>query len=436
MSDGYPYLDGPPNPGPYLSLLPQGEGMRGGLSQSHELLRRAGGARRRDLQSNLLAFCRVLRRAIPHITAGRVVDACRGLDHIDVTREEDFRAVLQANLISSQEDLPIFDALYAAFWRPWSEGLEPPWAAGGAAGDAGFTLELLGAEALAERLTELLEPGGDEPEEGEGEPGDESDVMAYSRTEVLTNKSFEDFTPDEMRQLLRLLRRMRPKLATAPSRRYRAGFRGPEVDLRRSFRNSLRYGGEMIRLARRRRKVRRLRLTLLCDVSGSMDRYSKFLLQFVYGLENQLAGVDAWVFSTRLTEVTRLLRGHTYGQSLDEIARSVHDWSGGTAIGHCLWQFVRGPGQRRVNRRSVIIIISDGWDRGDITLLAKAMRDLKGRAFKVIWLNPLLGSPSYQPLCAGMRAALPYADYFLPAHNLESLMRLSRTLQVLGKEIA
>lgn len=393
------------------------------------------GARRRDLPSNLLAFCRVLRSAIPNVTAGRVIDAYRGLSYVDITREEDFRAVLLANLVSSREDQPVFETLYEAFWRPWDEAMEPPWA-DGSSGDAGPTLELPLSDALARELSELLEPAGEEMEEGPGHPGEDTDVMAYSRAEVLAEKSFEDFTPDEMRELQRLLQRMRSKLATAFSRRYKAGFRGPEVDLRRSFRHSLRYGGEMVRLARRRRKVRKLRLSLLCDVSGSMDRYSKFLLQFVYGLENQVAGVEAWVFSTRLTEVTRILRGHSYGASLDEIARSVHDWSGGTAIGRCLWEFVQGPASGgRVNRRSVVIIISDGWDRGDVALLTKAMRELKGRAFKLIWLNPLLGSPNYQPLCAGMRAALPFADYFLPAHNLDSLFRLSRTLEALGREV-
>lgn len=435
MSDGYPYLDLTPDARPQPNPLPQGEGRRGGLSRSHELLRHVGGAQRRDLSSNLLAFCRVLRNAIPHVTAGRVIDAYRGLSYIDITREQDFRAVLQANLVSSQEDMPIFEAMYAAFWRPWDDSIDAPWA-DGSGGDTGMTLELPMSEAMADQLSELLEPGGEEMEEGQGQPGDDTDVLAYSRAEVLSEKSFEDFTPDEMRELQRLLQRMRPKLATALSRRYKAGFRGPEVDLRRSFRYSLRYGGEMLRLAHRRRKVKKLRLSLLCDVSGSMDRYSKFLLQFIYGLENQVAGVEAWVFSTRLTEVTRILRGRSYGQSLDQIARSVHDWSGGTAIGQCLWEFARGPGQRRVNRRSVVIVISDGWDRGDVTLLTRAMKELKGRAFKLIWLNPLLGSPNYQPLCAGMRAALPYADYFLPAHNLDSLFRLSRTLEALGKQIA
>jgi len=280
----------------------------------------------------------------------------------------------------------------------------------------------------------MLQQETGEEQAGDDDKGD-GDALAYSAVEALGRKDFEDFTSEEIKLMRRVLHRLTPKLATALSRRTTASFRGASIDLRRSFRRNLRYGGDPVILAHKRKKVRKLHIALLCDVSGSMDRYSRFLLQFIYGLQHQMTGINAWVFSTRLTEVTSYLKRHSYERSLEEIAASVHDWSGGTTIGNCLYDFVRGPGRGRIDRRTVVIVISDGWDRGDVTKLSDAMRQMKQQAHKIIWLNPLLGNPQYQPLCAGIRAALPYTDYFLPAHNLDSLIKLTKTLEVLGRNL-
>src|ERR1051325_3983850 len=178
MADGYPYPDGEPaQPG---TAVPHASTVAAALG-SHDVLRSAGGARRRDLGSNLLAFCRVLRKAIPNVTAGRVIDTYRSLACIDISQEPDFRSVLQANLVSSQEDLPIFDMLYDAFWRPLASSDEIPWASENGSGAPGRPLALPFSEELAAQLGEMLEPAGQEMEEGPGQPGEETDVMAYSR---------------------------------------------------------------------------------------------------------------------------------------------------------------------------------------------------------------------------------------------------------------
>ena len=406
-----------------------------GLSPTHELLRGAGGATRRDLVANLLAFCRVLRTMAPNITASRVIDTCRGLACIDLRNQEDFHTVLQSNLVSSQEDVATFEALYQLFWKPL--GVVPDARQLGeerAKPDREIAVDVPLPPDLEEQLSRLLYTSLEEGEAGNRGEAD-SEALAYSSTEALAQKNFEDFTPSETREMRRVLEQLTPKLATALSRRTSASFRGPSIDLRRSFRQSLRYGGELLTLARKRKKVSKLRIALLCDISGSMDRYSRFLLQFMYGLENKLTGVDAWVFSTRLTEVTPHLRGRSYDECLEQLAQSIHDWSGGTTIGKCLDDFVNGPGKRRISRRSVVVIISDGWDRGEVQRLTRAMQTLKRRAHTIIWLNPLLGNPEYRPLCAGIRAALPYMDYFLPAHNLDSLLKLTKTLNVLGRSL-
>jgi uncharacterized protein with von Willebrand factor type A (vWA) domain len=199
------------------------------------------------------------------------------------------------------------------------------------------------------------------------------------------------------------------------------------VDLRRTIRRSLRRGGEIVELAYRRRKIQKTRVVLLADVSGSMDLYSRFLIQFVYALQHALGQVETLVFSTSLTRITDAMSEDDLRRALDEVARTVPDWSGGTKIGASLRAFLeRFPGL--VTPRTVVIVISDGWDTGDIAILEQAMAELHRRAGRVIWLNPLLGSPGYEPICQGMRAALPFVDVFASAHNLESLRRLERHL--------
>jgi hypothetical protein len=236
-----------------------------------------------------------------------------------------------------------------------------------------------------------------------------------------------------VREARRYLRRLAPKLATATTRRRRPSRRGSELDLRRSLRWAARRGGEVLTLARRRRRVRRLNLVLLCDVSGSMDVYSRFLAQFLYGLQNELRGVSTFVFSTRLFDVTPMLRARTFDEALARVARHVDSWSGGTRIGACLAEFNRRHAKERLGPRTVVAVISDGWDRGDIAQLAREMRALRRRAYRILWLNPLLGASGYRPVAQGMAAALPSIDELLPVHNLESLARVGRTLMRLAR---
>ena len=200
------------------------------------------------------------------------------------------------------------------------------------------------------------------------------------------------------------------------------------MDLRRTIRHSLRHGGEPLALARRQRKIKPRPLVVLCDISGSMERYSRVLLQFLYVMANRLAHVDVFVFGTRLSRLTRQLRVGTVNTALDGAVASVNDWGGGTRIGSTLHAFNRDWAPRVLGRGAVVLIVSDGWDRGDVALLAQEMARLQRRAHRIIWLNPLLGDPGYAPLVRGIRAALPFVDAMLPVHNLVSLAQLARTL--------
>jgi uncharacterized protein with von Willebrand factor type A (vWA) domain len=233
----------------------------------------------------------------------------------------------------------------------------------------------------------------------------------------------------ELQQVQRLIIAMARQMATRVSRRKKANVKASVVDPGRTMRRSLRYGGEVLEIVRRGPKIGKTKMVLLCDVSGSMDVYTKFLLQFLYGLQNGLRGVETVVFSTRLTRVTPLLRRRHIDAALALIAETVHDWSGGTKIGACLKVFNDTLAARLVDARTLVIVISDGWDTGDTTVLDTAMARLKARALRLFWLNPLLGSPNYQPLCKGMHTALPYVDDFMPVHNVESLRQFGRRLE-------
>jgi uncharacterized protein len=203
--------------------------------------------------------------------------------------------------------------------------------------------------------------------------------------------------------------------------------------MRRTIRESLRTGGEPIRLYRRRRKLKRRPLVVLCDISGSMERYSRILLQFIYAITNHLEKVEAFVFSTRLTRITRQLQRREVDAAMDEVTRSIRDWAGGTRIGEALKMFNYDWARRVLGQGAIVLIISDGWDRGDVGLLSQEMARLQRSAHRLIWLTPLLGSPYYEPLTRGIQAAMPYIDDFLPAHNLASLEQLGELLEDLSE---
>lgn len=369
--------------------------------------------RRGTISGNLVGFGRVLRAAGFEVTAGRLIDAARGMGLIDPASIEDLQVVLRANLVSEQGRLALFDALFDLYWVrldsgdegiPLAESVEQQSPAAPTAGQ-----QLVAAVGRAARSAD-----GDNPE------------ATVGSADLLTVKDFADYGDDDLAGARHAIRMIAPRLASALSRRRRRARRGDDLDLRRSLRHAARHGGEVVHLIRRRRRVRRLRLTLLCDISGSMDLYSRQLVQLLFAVQNELRGVSTFVFSTRLHEITNLLKTRSFDEALARIGRDVDSWSGGTSIGRCLVRFERTHARRRVDSRTVLVIISDGWERGDVDELRQAMAALRRRAYRIVWLNPLLGHPGYQPVARGMAAALPFVDAFLPAHNLDSLSRAVR----------
>jgi uncharacterized protein with von Willebrand factor type A (vWA) domain len=265
--------------------------------------------------------------------------------------------------------------------------------------------------------------GGGEEGAGDREGDARGGLAAPSRDDAQFTKDFSDYADDELDEIARVAARIGRRLTSRPSRRWRpAAGRGERLHLQRTMRRAL-GSGDAIELAWRVRKRRRTKLVALCDVSGSMDLYSRFLLQLLYALQHAFARVETFAFSTGLHRVTAQLARGTYREALDRLTREVPGWSGGTKIGDSVAAFAEGW-PRLVDRRTVLVVLSDGWDTGDPAVLAQALATLRRRAGRVVWLNPLLGSPGYEPLTRGMQAALPHVDVFAPVHNLESLDRL------------
>jgi hypothetical protein len=276
----------------------------------------------------------------------------------------------------------------------------------------------------------------------QGEESDEEDeelqtvveiTRTYSAREALYKKDFGELNAAELREIKRLMLQMVWNLGRRRTRRQRVG-RGRLLDMRRSIRRSFRYGGELLEWRRRERKTKPRPLVIIADISGSMERYTRLLLHFLYSLaEGMEQRVEVFVFATRLTRITRQLRGRNVDRALQEVSDSVVDWSGGTRIGDALHTFNYEWGRRVLRGGAVVLLISDGWDRGDPDLLDAEMARLRRTCHRLIWLNPLLGSREYEPLTRGIQAALPHIDDFLPVHNLASLDDLALHLRQLDE---
>ena len=384
------------------------------------------GARGQGTLPNLMAFARALKQLGVKVSLSQVLDTSRAVEHVDLAEKTDFRALLRANMVSQKEDFPAFDLLFDSFWREMSyermpmETMEiegtPSESPAPEGGDVEGGLEEATAETLAKENLPL-------------ENLDEFSVPTYSPQELMNRKDFSEMGVEESRAVARAILLIATKIATQISRRKKIGRKGNTVDPRWTMRRSMKYGGELVELVHRKRRIKKTKVVLLCDVSGSMDCYSRFLIQFMYGLQNELWGVETFVFSTSLSRITHLIRTKDIVNALEKISGSILGWSGGTNIGRSLHTFNRDFAPSMVTHRTVVVIISDGWDRGDVSLLEREMQDLKRRCKKIIWLNPLLASENYEPLCKGMQAALPYLDLFLSVHHVNSLVALGRTLQ-------
>jgi uncharacterized protein with von Willebrand factor type A (vWA) domain len=363
------------------------------------------------LLENLLVFGRLLRALGLEVHVGRLLDVAGALQHITLSSRDDVYHTCRALLVHRHDDLATFDRAFDAFWRVHGDMVLPPATDPRPAGEHGAYAGTIGAAASAVEAPDAKTPG------------------TWSDAVTLAHKDFAAFTADEIAVARAALDRLEWTPGMRRTRRWVRG-RGPRVDLRRALARSVRTGGDLVVLPRRRRRTRPRPLVLLCDVSGSMEPYSRILLHFVHSLGGRHR-VEAFLFSTQLTRITLQLRTRSVDQAVAAIAGAVPDWSGGTRIGDALRQFHQRWSRRTLHGGPVVLIISDGWDRGDPIVLRDQIRRLQRSCHRLIWLNPLIGSADFAPLTRGLRAALPYVDDFVAARTLTDLADLAGHLNAI-----
>lgn len=358
----------------------------------------------------------MLREAGLEVGPGRIADALSALDEVDIARQDDVYWSLRATLVTRFEEIEPFDRAFNAWFL--GAPVVPP------------------TRLRVTKLSRSARGGRADPvRDDDRSTGADPLEVGWSATEVLRHRDFAAMTPEEFaraRALMTELATVRPRRR---SRRLRSHPRGSALDLRRLARRSLATGGEPIARSFRRRIEVSRRLVILCDISGSMEAYTRGLLLFMHAAVG--AGrAEVFAFGTRLTRLTRELRVRDPEQALDAAAARVVDWASGTLIGASLKRFNDEWGRRAVSRGAVVVIVSDGWESQDPGLVGREMNRLARSAFAVVWVSPLKGGVDYEPLGAGISAALPHVDRFLPGHNIASLQELADTLAAIDRRHA
>ena len=385
------------------------------------------------LAANILHFARVLRAAGLPVGPGRVLRGLRAAEDVGLSNREDFYWALHAVFVSRRDHREIFDQAFHVFWRnprileQMMSLVLPPSPVKEADGERQDEMSRRLAEALHAGKAETPETAPDAETEVEVDT-----VMTWSSQEVLQKMDFEKMSAAEIDAAKAAIARMRLPIMKVPTRRFRPQARGTRVDMRATLRTALRTGGDIIPLRFRRRRERHPPLVILCDISGSMSRYSRMLLHFMHAITNDRDRVHSFVFGTRLTNITRLLRYRDVDEALGKIGEAVDDWSGGTRIGVALRDFNRDWSRRVLGQGAVVLLITDGLDRDAGEGLAFSTERLHKSCRRLIWLNPLLRYDGYEPKSKGAQAMVAHVDHLQTIHNLESLSQLTTSLSRLN----
>ena len=393
----------------------------------------------RRLLAESVGFGRALRAAGLATDLGAAVDFARALTLVDVGERDTVKSAGRAVFVRRRDDREAYDRVFARWWRrrqrrrPSTDGpqvatdedgvddpdsgLATPTGDEGAAGDDSTTIDGISMPIAAD------------DDDGSEFDGVIAAPTAYSAGELLRHRDFDRMTAAELRDAERLVDLLEPRLELRRTRRYELHHHGRLLAPRTMLRRNIATGGQFTEWVWRRPTKRPRQIVVLCDISGSMERHSRLLLRFVQALSAASSvKTESFVFGTRLTRVTRLLRDRDRDRALAKVADSVNDWAGGTRIGESFQDFNRHWARRTLRTSGVVIVVSDGWDRGDPALVATETARLRRNCHRLVWLNPLAGTPGYEPLAGGMRAALPYVDDFVPAGTVASLERLGEIL--------
>ncbi|HZW00349.1 MAG TPA: VWA domain-containing protein [Candidatus Deferrimicrobium sp.] len=385
---------------------------------------------------NAMLFTRALRAAGLRTDLGAAIDYSRALTLIDIGEREQVHAAGLALFVRRRDELSVYDEVFARFWRRYELAIEPPdldlelpWDE--SAGDGGRMAVLRQGEDTEREVSASVVIEDEAPDlASPSELRDEASAPAsWSESDRLFHKPFERMSPGELRDAERLVDELRPRLEMRRSRRHGLHRHGRRLAARQMFRRNLQSGGDLAEWLWRRPLLRPRSMTVICDVSGSMERHARLLIRFAMALR-RVSGVrtEAFVFGTHLTRVTRELAGRDPDAGLARVSAAVSDWSGGTRIGESLRTFNRDWARRVLRSSGVVIIVSDGWDRGDPALVRREMARLQRSCHRLIWLDPLFGPDVYQPLAGGMKAAYPFIDDLVAVNDLASLQQLGDLL--------
>jgi uncharacterized protein with von Willebrand factor type A (vWA) domain len=381
---------------------------------------------------NLAVFGRLLRNHGIGVHVGRLLDLTEALQHVDVASRIDVHLTCRALLVHRHEDLALFDTAFDAFWRTHHASDAALQASLQADARSGTLAPPASVESADRAACVSAGAAVDDPAADDEAAVDAVGVMrTWSDLGAIAAKDFAEFTGEEIALARAALIRLVWSPGERRTRRWRSG-RGVRVDLRRTLARSVRTGGEIVTLPRRRRRSHPRPIVLLCDVSGSMERYSRMLLHFAYEIGRRHRRAEVFLFSTQLTRITAFLRGRRLDEAVSAVSQSVPGWSDGTRTGDALRVFHQRWARVVLRRGPVVLLISDGWDQGDPIVLRDQVARLQRSCHRLIWLNPLIGTADYAPLTRGLVAALPFVDEFLPARTLINLSDLALHLNTLG----
>lgn len=371
---------------------------------------------------NTLLFTRILRGAGLPISTEQGRDLALALTMVDIgDRNQVFHAA-RSLLVTRQEHLRLFETMFNRFWRAQSDTWTP----------ASQKAPIAPRHKPRPKRFDIVSFMAYKAHSADEEIEVSDRSRTFSSLEVLQRKEFSEMTPEELATIKKLIQEMSWQVSWRQTRRRVPDPNGSRLHLRRAMRSIIKYGGVPMELFWQSRKYKQRPFVLIADISGSMEKYARLILQLFFSVSHRLKSVECFVFGTRLTRVTPQLKLKNIDRAIDEAAREIVDWSGGTRIGESLRMFNHRWGRRVLRRGAIVIIISDGWERGDVSVLRREIHHLQRRCYRLIWLNPLLGKSTYQPLVEGMAAVLPVVDDFLPIHNLQSLRALSQHLSTLG----
>jgi uncharacterized protein with von Willebrand factor type A (vWA) domain len=368
--------------------------------------------RQASLSKNIVQFCRFLRQKGFGVTIDEETLSLQALQFINYNDNDIFRQALKATLCHNKLQVDEFDNLFNEYWKQLNNAVD-------AKVKEQQTAKTNQQQASYKALKKWLHGNGEKETE---------ETAAYSYQEVLSRRDFSTVPEDEVDEIMQTIRSIAKRLAAKTNRRYEYSSKTEMPDLRKTLRKNLRRGGELLDIIHRKPKRNRVKLVLLCDVSRSMELYSAFLIQFMYAFQQVYRRMETFVFSTSLKRVTSLLKQRNFQEAMQQLSNDNSGWSGGTRIGESLNEFVHEYGKKFIDSKTIIVILSDGWDTGNIDLIKSNMDFIHAKSKKLIWLNPLAGFADYKPHVSAMKAALPFIDVFAPGHNVESLRGLGKWL--------